>query len=143
MAEPPTYVVDASVAVKWVLQLPDEAHSTLATNILRDFEEDRIRLIAPDYIRAELGNAVLRAVRQRRITLDQGERGLERVLALGIELIRNSGLFLGAWQLAQRYTASYYDAGYLAVAVMSGRSLVHADARLRNALHRQFPHELW
>ncbi|MBI4499186.1 MAG: hypothetical protein HY689_14950, partial [Chloroflexi bacterium] len=59
MAERPTYVVDASVATKWVLQLPDEAHTQLATTVRRDFEEGRTRLIAPDHLRAEIGHALL------------------------------------------------------------------------------------
>ena len=65
MAEIPRYVVDASVATTWHLKDPLERHVALAEQVLRDFQEARIELLAPDHIRYEVGSAILNATRAR------------------------------------------------------------------------------
>ena len=43
----PGFVVDASVALKWFVQLPDEPHTTEALELLEDYREGRIGLLSP------------------------------------------------------------------------------------------------
>ena len=84
-----------------------------------------------------------RAVRRGRITFDQGRAHLEDFYTLGVELIPHSGVLLGGYQLGQRYGCSFYDATYLALAVMTDTPFLHADGKLRNRLNGQFSQERW
>lgn len=143
MAERPAYTLDASTAVKWFLRLPDEPYIDFAAVVMRDFMDHRIRLVAPDRIRSELGHAMTRTVRRGRITFDQGRSHLEDFSTLGVELIPHSGVLLGGYQLAQRYGCSCYDATYLALAVMTDTPFLHAEGKLSDRLNGQFTQELW
>lgn len=137
------YVLDATIAVKWSIQSPDELHHDIAEIVLAHFEEGRIRLLAPQHIRSEVGHALLRAVRWNRITFDQGREAIERFYSYGIELVPHSGILLGGYELARRYRCSFYDATYLALAVMTDSHFIHADGNLRNALGGRFSREPW
>ncbi len=143
MAEIPQLVVDASVVVPELLRSQDEPYTDIARQVFTHFHEGRIRLIAPEHIRAEVGHALLRAVRRRRISAQQGADALDLFYSWQLETVRHTGVLLGGWQLAQRYGCSFYDAGYLALAVMNNCRFIHADGKLRNALRGQFPNELW
>jgi predicted nucleic acid-binding protein len=56
------YVVDASVALKWVLP---EAHSAKALQLRDDFHKRLNELSAPDVFPVELAHALTRAERKR------------------------------------------------------------------------------
>lgn len=78
------FVVDASVAAKWVLK--DEADARPAEILLADFRESRIQLIAPGHIHYEVPSAVRSAVRSRRITVDQARTAIDIFLAPPVRL---------------------------------------------------------
>lgn len=61
-----TYVIDASIAMKWYLN--DEDHITQALTFFTAYTEGRVVLIAPDHIRYELANSLRSAARAKRIT---------------------------------------------------------------------------
>ena len=143
MAESPQLVVDASVAVAELLRSQDEPYTDIARQVFTHFHEGRIRLIAPEHIRIEVGHALWRAVRRRRNFRAAGSECAGPVLCLGIGDCSPYWVLLGGWQLAQRYACSFYDAGYLALAVMTDCQFLHADGKLRNNLQGRFLHELW
>ncbi len=58
MPEVPRYVIDNSVAAKWHLE--DEEWVEPSFQVLADFTQGRIRLIAPDLLRHELASALRR-----------------------------------------------------------------------------------
>jgi predicted nucleic acid-binding protein len=60
------YVIDSSVAFKWVVP---EADMARAVGIRTDFENSVHELIAPDIFPAELAHALTRAERQGRLTV--------------------------------------------------------------------------
>ncbi len=64
------YVLDSCVAVKWVLF---EEHSHPAIRLRRSVQNGTDELIAPDVFPVEVGHALMRAERQKRITTSQGE----------------------------------------------------------------------
>ena len=79
-----TLVVDANVAVKWVVANPDTER---ADAVISSGEE----LIAPDLLVAEFANALWRYVRARDIILDQSHpiferRGQDLVCALPVSV---------------------------------------------------------
>jgi predicted nucleic acid-binding protein len=135
------FVVDASVAAKWVLKDEPDTHS--AETLLADFRESRIQLIAPEQISYEVPSAVRNAVRSRRMTVDQARTAIEIFLALNIETVRGPDLILAGYELAVQYGSSLYDGLYLALAEAAACPLVFADARLRNTLGDRFPPALW
>lgn len=121
------FVVDSSVAVKWFL--PEE-HTEAARELLREGN----RLIAPDLVRAEVGNVMWKHWRRGEIPAEavvEVLRDLGR-LPLGIE---SSGpLMEAAWEVARHFGRSFYDSLYVALAEQAGCTLVTADRKLYNSL---------
>ena len=119
-------VVDASVAVKWVLKEPD---SDAARRI-----PDEAELLAPDLLWAELGSVLWR--RQRLGELSPSDaRGM--LLTLRALPVRTSGLFPLlplALEIALTIGHSIYDCVYLALAERQDCRVVTADRRLQNAV---------
>jgi len=88
-----TFVVDASVAVKWIL--PESGSSAAAA--LRKLNDD---LSAPSLIAVEVGNALWKAVRRGGVTRSEALEGFEAALIslqslIPIEELRVRAL---AWQ---------------------------------------------
>lgn len=121
------FVVDSSVAVKWFL--PEE-HTEAARELLRDGN----RLIAPDLIRAEVGNAMWKRWRRGEIPAEAALEVLRdlRRLPLGIE--SSEPLVEVAWDVARRFGCSFHDSLYVALAHRADCTLVTADRKLYNAL---------
>jgi predicted nucleic acid-binding protein len=70
-------VVDASVAVSWLLRLPDEAHGAEAERVFADHTAGRVQLVGPPHLTTEVGSALLKAVRRGRITPEGGRMLME------------------------------------------------------------------
>lgn len=121
------FVVDSSVVVKWFL--PEE-HTEAARGLLGGDN----RLIAPDLVRAEVGNVLWKHWRRGEIPAEAALgvlQDLER-LPLGIESSRP--LVGVAWGVARRFGRSFYDGLYVALAERADCTLVTADRKLYNAL---------
>ncbi len=71
-------VVDASVAVKWVLEEP---HTSEATALLAEWEEGGVEILAPALLSYEVSNALFKRVRRGELTIEEAKTGLEAVLA--------------------------------------------------------------
>lgn len=122
-----TYVVDANVAIKWVLP---EIHSDAARRLL----VSKPKLNAPDLIWAEAGNIVWKRWRQGEVPEAQATALLRDIRQLPIEIQPSEPLMDAAWEVASTFNRSFYDSLYLALAIREGCSLVTADLRLYNAL---------
>jgi predicted nucleic acid-binding protein len=116
-------VVDASVAVKWVVRQP---LSLEASNLLAA----ETRLLAPSLLLAEAGNGLWRHVRVGDITDAQARLGLEAIEKAFAELIEMRQLHHDALNLALHVDHPVYDCFYLALARREGAPLVTADKRL-------------
>jgi|FLYL01.1.fsa_nt_gi predicted nucleic acid-binding protein len=122
-------VVDASVAVKWLLR--DEDLVEEADALLRGFAGRRLTLAAPTFIRYEVANVVEQARRRLRIDADRAGRMLRLFLSLAIHRTEDDDdLVIAARSLAERFGLSAYDAVYVAQAERLGYALVTNDARL-------------
>jgi len=118
-----TIVVDASVAVKWVIPevLSDQASS------LRGRTD---RLLAPDLLLLEAANALWKKLMRREITAREPIRAIDLLMASGLDL-RPSGPLLGrALTLARRSRHPVHDCLYVALAQAEGATLITADRRL-------------
>jgi len=137
------HVVDASVAVKWILPLADEHHGPHAQRLLDDYAAGRVYLIGPPQLSSEIGSALLKAARSERITFDQGRAMIEAFQRLRILEIPGESVLATAWDLAVQFGCSYHDARYLALSDLLRYPFVHADEKLRAKLAGSFPHEVW
>lgn len=114
-----TIVVDASVAIKWVLE---EDGSGAARRLLA--EEF---LMAPDFLNIECANILWAAARRGRISPERATTALAGMQALPVQLLP-TGNYAGAAQaLALELGHPVYDCLYLAVALAQRAMLVTAD----------------
>jgi predicted nucleic acid-binding protein len=141
------YVVDASIALKWLLPVEEEPHGDIALRVLDDARQGRVGVLVPGQVYYEVGHALVKAARNRDriITPEQGERALRVFHSFDQFLVRHDdrGILMKAYEVAHRFGCGYYDAAYLATAEEFGWPLIHADDALRSRLAGRFPQELW
>ncbi|MBV9991903.1 MAG: type II toxin-antitoxin system VapC family toxin [Alphaproteobacteria bacterium] len=114
-------VVDASVAVKWVVQEPDSA----AAEALRFAGE----LIAPENWLVEAANALWKYVVRRQLSAPQAEQRLLELRAAPVIASAIDPDIHSALQLAIDLNHPIYDCLYLALAIRLGTHVVTADRR--------------
>jgi predicted nucleic acid-binding protein len=121
-------VVDASVALRWVLKDEKEVR---ADALLYQCMASLSDMLVPPLFLAEVTNAVYLSVRRHRLTLEEAKLALETIIQIGMQVIEPSGLYLRSLELAVNYGMSNaYDAQYLALAEMKGCESWTADERL-------------
>jgi predicted nucleic acid-binding protein len=123
-------VVDASVAVKWVVPEP---LSDRADRLL-DGAHD---LIAPDLLPIEAASALWKKVIRDELTLAQAREALLLLLDSGVGWHSSAPLLPVALDLAAALRHPVYDCLYAALAQRERAVLVTADASLRSALRRR------
>lgn len=134
-----TYVVDASVAAKWILPASGETLTREALELLKSYAVGEVRFIVPDLFWAELANILWKAVRQARLRASLAESGLHAMRDRNFPTISSHTLLVEAFAIATAFDRTVYDALYVALAVDSKSQLVTADERLANALAAHLP----
>jgi predicted nucleic acid-binding protein len=127
-------VVDASLALKWVLDEPD---SIAAVQLLNSWTNQATKVIAPALLTYEIANTLHRQVIKGKITYDEAKQGLEDIYATGILLtfLRYEDISVRALKFAQDFQLpATYDAHYLALAQYENCGYWTADTRLWNAV---------
>jgi predicted nucleic acid-binding protein len=123
-------VLDGSATVAWLI--PDER--TAASQRVLDQVGDN-GAIVPMLWRLEIGNALLLAVRRKRMSKPDRAEALSKLSDLPIEI--DSEPFIHAWAstlaLADRFNLTLYDACYLELAQRRGLPLATLDKDLRKA----------
>jgi predicted nucleic acid-binding protein len=123
-----TLVIDASVAVKWVIE---ETGTKEALSLRRH------RLLAPDLLAIECANILWKKVRRREVTEDEAVLAARLLARADIEFEPMRALLESATKLAVLLDHPAYDCAYLALAEARGCDLVTADRALsRKALPR-------
>jgi predicted nucleic acid-binding protein len=115
-------VVDASVLVE--LLSGGEQKEVVEERL--DAEE--YALWAPHLIDAEVGHALRRGVRLGKLTAEAAGRALWEVDELPVERVEHELLIHVAWGLRDNF--SFYDALYVALALMLDEPLLTFDSRL-------------
>ena len=134
-----TYVVDASVAAKWILPASGETLTREALELLKSYAVGEVRFIVPDLFWAELANILWKAVRQARLRASLAESGLHAMRDRDFPTISSHTLLVEAFAIATAFDRTVFDALYVALAVDSKSQLVTADERLANALAAHLP----
>jgi predicted nucleic acid-binding protein len=132
------YVVDANVAVKWVLT---EIHSEIAQCLLDDAHE----LLVPDFFFSEIGNILWKRVRRKETTLELAQNDLTVLMGGDLQIYPSLPLMPMALEIAVRVDQAVYDCVYLALAVTNQCQMVTADERFYNAIYRDIlsPYLCW
>lgn len=129
-----TLVIDASIAVKWVV----EEDGTAAALILRQ----HAKLIAPDLLVAECANIFWKKVQRGELIKAEAFLAARLLQAAEIELLPSRSLLEAATQIAVELDHPAYDCLYLALAAQRGCQFVTADERFVRKLgegrRRQF-----
>lgn len=117
------YVIDASVAVKWVIQEEYQNESRL-------YLDEKNQLYAPSFLLLECASAIQNAVRRGEILPDEGWQAFEILRDYDQwYLLSPYPLLEKAYQLANQLWHSIYDCFYLALAEKENAVVVTADRK--------------
>lgn len=116
------FVIDASVAIKWIIE---EGDSDIAVAIM-----ERCPLSAPDLLVAECSNILWKKVRRGELTQEHALLGARVLQGSTVELLPTRHLIEDAIRLAIDLDHPAYDCVYLALAVANDWPFVTADTRL-------------
>ena len=120
-------VVDASLAVKWLIE---EENSDKATALVRYLDREGTRLAAPYLMPTEVTNVLHRRVLRGDISVGTAASLLQYLMAVGVELHELPELHTRALELASvLQQGAVYDAHYLALAETLDCELWTADEK--------------
>ena len=128
------FVLDSSVAL--ALLLPDE-QSAAADSLASRFLEGSVAV--PTIWPLEVRNALLAALRSRRITAEEFQERLDVLSLLPVEIAppADNAELKRTVALARRHDLSIYDASYVDLAKQRSLPLATLDAKLRKACSAQ------
>ena len=134
-------VVDASVAVKWVI---DEPESDRALKLRADAALARRPVLSALHFPGEVANAIYQRVRStdpsKHLDIAGAEEALSQFLAYTVELVNVRGLTREAFTFAHTHRlVSIYDALYVVLARLLNAELWTADERLMGQLAGRAP----
>ena len=127
------YVLDNSVAMRWLLASQKKADQAYAENVLRSLVE--AEAVVPNLWHLEAVNVLL--VAERRGELEPGE--VERFIAqleslpIVVDPLTSHQVFSRGLGLSRAYKLSTYDAAYLELAIREGLPLASLDKNLIKA----------
>jgi predicted nucleic acid-binding protein len=125
------FVLDASVALAWLLDDPVPAYALHVKGSLRN-----TRALVPSLWTLEMANALAVGERRGNLTSDQVARSMhliEQLLGETIETIASVATFRQVLATARSFRLTAYDADYLEIARSEGVPLATLDRALRAA----------
>lgn len=117
-------VLDASVAVKWLL--PEE-ESEKARHVFLDWNAGRIELAAPSLLPVEVASALCKKVRKKEVDRGRAAQLFWEFQRLNLPLVPAENLVFSALDFAFLYGHPVYDCIYVALAVRDRCCLLTAD----------------
>ncbi len=114
-------VVDSSVIAKWLSQ-QDEERTAQADRILRNAQEGKVTLLAPELAKYEIGNAILL---HKEISIEEAETIFNDLFLFPIQFIdQTEELANVTYSIAKKVRITYYDASFLALAKQENAILI-------------------
>jgi len=123
-----TFVIDASIAVKWVV----EENGTAEALLLRQ----NAKLIAPELLVAECANILWKKVQRHELLKEEALLAARLLQGADIELLPTRSLLEAATQMSIEINHPAYDCLYLALAVDNECRCVTADERFLRKLQQ-------
>jgi predicted nucleic acid-binding protein len=130
------YVLDSSVALKWVLPEPDSAR---AIRVRDEYNASVHELVAPDIFTPEIANALAVAERQGRIKPGEAAIFLHDIVRNAPAILPTAPLLIRAMEIALSTRQAVYDCIYIALAEREACEMVSADDQLVRKLRPLFP----
>ena len=123
-------VVDASVALKWVVTEPG---SEEAASLLDEMAAGAVTLLAPEHLVGEVANGLRKRVAQKVLTIDDACAALDAIAHLELTFVGGAGRWFQCLPAALERGITAYDALYVLLARDFDAVLVTADKRLHIA----------
>ena len=124
-----TLVVDASIAIKWVVS---EVGSQEALAL-----HQGNRLVAPDLLTAECANILWKKVRRGEASKEDADVAARALEHADVELMPMRHLIRSATDIAGRIAHPAYDCFYIALALANDWTFVTADESLTRKIRQQ------
>jgi predicted nucleic acid-binding protein len=124
---PDTFVLDCSIAAKWVLPEPDRAP---ALGWFDRYASGEVLLIAPDTLLAEFASLVAKRHRRKQISAEQARAAFSLMVKCAPRLFDTRPRLFRALELSVQYQLSLWDCVYLALALERDCPVLTADHRL-------------
>lgn len=135
-----TVVVDASLALKWII---DEIDTPSAQMLLKHWLSQSIIVLAPNLLIYEVTNILYKRIRRDELTLERALDAFNLLMQINLnfEAIKDKQLSVKALDFTVRYKLpATYDAHYLALADREQCDFWTADEHLYNSVKGQL---LW
>jgi predicted nucleic acid-binding protein len=129
-------VLDASVAVKWVL---DEPGREASLTLLDSYEAGTEDFVAPRTIREEVASALSKRFRRGQLALRQAEAAFQFLERRMPVLIDDVDLVGEALNLSLSHQLSLWECLYLALAIRHRCNVITADRRFYRAARQHYP----
>ena len=132
------FVLDASVALCWLLGDGTASIRTYAVSVLEAMKAEGNRAVVPVIWNLELANVIAKAEQKGLLVEAQSEAFLEMLAGLDIDIDSDtvSTALSDTLQIARRYRLSAYDASYMELSLRSGIPLATLDQDLQKAARR-------
>jgi predicted nucleic acid-binding protein len=121
-----TLVIDASVAIKWVVE---EEGTPQALTLRR-----KAKLLAPELLVAECANILWKKARRNELSREEALLAARLLQTAAIELVPTRSLLAAATRIAIELDHPAYDCLYLALAIANDCRFVAADERFLRKL---------
>lgn len=129
-----TLVIDASIAVKWVVE---EEGTPLALGLRRGHH-----FAAPELLTVECANILWKKVQRGELSREEARLAASLLERSDIELIGMRGLLAKATELAMDIAHPAYDCMYICLAMSRNWRFVTADERLIRVLAQKGPRDI-
>ncbi|MEW6088273.1 MAG: type II toxin-antitoxin system VapC family toxin [bacterium] len=121
-----TYVLDASVILKWHTK-ENEKNIENAYRLREDFRTRKIEIIAPELLIYEVANVLrYKSALEEKLILN----AITGIYEMRILRPANEDVMKEAVRLARKYDITVYDSAYISLANNFGCSLITADKKL-------------
>jgi len=127
-------VVDASLALKWVLSEDD---SDKARKLLQEWIKADVEIIAPALFAYEITSIIYRQVVTKKLSYDDASKSLAELFSMGVflEFSHYEEISIQSMQFAHRFNLpAAYDAQYLSLAFHEDCLYWTTDTKLWNAV---------
>lgn len=134
-------VVDASIALKWVLPEPD---TPVAVALLKDWLTNNVRIVAPSWFACEVANILYRRAQRGQFTIHDAHQALTGVLDVVERIPESTAEAHRAMDIAAATArAASYDAIYLSLALIIGADYWTADEIFYSATRSGYAQVRW
>jgi predicted nucleic acid-binding protein len=124
-----TYIVDASVILKWVMEKENEPDHDKAAGLLHTWVSGAVRIAAPGLWTYEVANILGRALP------DEADQKMKLLLDLKINVVDCSQQMIHqCFTWMKEHPVTFYDAVYLAAAYAIDAVLLTGDEKFREKM---------